>query len=73
MSSYLPAQSFRMEENLKKFLDRSQLLDDVEALKDMVVFVAQTCSENFEYLNSELAVLRRFQFGQRSERLKKNG
>ena len=81
-----------MEENLKKFLDKSQLPDDVEVLKDMIVTIsqmylkthadwlkqmqvasekAQVTSENIEYLKSELAVLKRFQFGQRSERLKK--
>lgn len=74
-----------MEENLKKLLDRSQFPDDVEVLKGMIVTTAQMCletfadfskqiqvaSENNEYLKSELAVLKRFQFGQRSERLKK--
>lgn len=74
-----------MEEKLKKFLDKSQLPDDTEVLKEMVVTIAQmsleafSCfskqiqvsSENIEYLKSEVAVLKRFQFGQRSERLKK--
>lgn len=74
-----------MEEKFKKFLDRSQFPDDVEALKDMIVTIAnlyletfedyskqiQVSAENNEYLQSEIAVLKRFQFGQRSERLKK--
>ena len=74
-----------MEENFKKFLDRSQLPDDAEALKDIIVTIANLCletfenyskqiqvsAENHEYLQSEIAVLKRFQFGQRSERLKK--
>jgi hypothetical protein len=74
-----------MEETLKKFLDKSQFPDDVEVLKDLIVTLAQMsletleefskqmqiASENTEYLKSELAILRRFQFGQRSERLKK--
>lgn len=77
---------WKMEENLKKFLDKSQFPDDTEVLKDMIITVAQmgletfsdfskqiqVSSENIEYLKSELAVLKRFQFGQRSERLKKN-
>ena len=74
-----------MEEKLKNFLDYSQLPDDVEALKQMIVTIANLCLETFEdfskqiqvsgenneYLKSEIAVLKRFQFGQRSERLKK--
>ncbi len=74
-----------MEEKLKNFLDHSQLPDDVEALKHMIVTIANLCLETFEdcskriqvsaenneYLKSEIAVLKRFQFGQRSERLKK--
>jgi hypothetical protein len=74
-----------MEEKFKKFLDRSQLPDDMEALKDMIVTIANLCLETFEdyskqiqvsaenneYLQSQIAVLKRFQFGQRSERLKK--
>lgn len=91
MSSLLTAR-LQMEENLKKFLDKSQFPDDVEVLKDMIVTIArmgletfldfskqiqaasekiQVSSENIEYLKSELAILRRFQFGQRSEQLKK--
>jgi hypothetical protein len=74
-----------MEEELKKFLDKSQFPDDAEVLKDLIVIIAkmsleilsdsskqlQIASENIEYLKSELAILKRFQFGQRSERLKK--
>ena len=67
-----------MEESLKKFLDKSQFPDDTEVLKEMIVTTAKMgleqiriTSENNEYLKSELAILKRFQFGQRSERLKK--
>jgi len=84
MDSLLIAR-YVMEEKLKNFLDHSQLPDDVEALKDMIVTIANLClgtymeyskqiqvsAENNEYLKSEIAVLKRFQFGQRSERLKK--
>ena len=73
-----------MEEQLKKFLDKSQLSDDVEVLKDLIVLIAQmsleilsdsskqlqVASENMEYLKSELAVLKRFQFGQRLDSTK---
>jgi|JI6StandDraft_1071083.scaffolds.fasta_scaffold113812_2 nucleoside recognition membrane protein YjiH len=75
----------QMEETLKKFLDKSQFPEDPEVLKEMIVTIArmslesfscfskqlQVSSENIEYLKSEVAVLKRFQFGQRSERLKK--
>ena len=74
-----------MEETFKKLLDKSQFPDDTEVLKEMIVTVAQmgletisgfskqiqVSSENIEYLKSELAILKRFQFGERSERLKK--
>lgn len=69
---------WQMEESLKKFLDKSQFPDDTEVLKEMIVTTAKMgleqiriTSENNEYLKSELAILKRFQFGQRSERLKK--
>ena len=67
-----------MEENLDKILDRSRLPDDVEALKDLFMVTTQDLSkkllilgETIEHLKSELRILRRFQYGQRSERLKK--
>lgn len=74
-----------LEENLDKILDRSHLPDDVEALKDLFMATTQDLSkkiedfskkslilvETIEYLKSELCILRRFQYGQRSERLKK--
>lgn len=74
-----------MKEKFELFLDKSQLPEDVESLQDMIVMMSkmyletlddfskqmQINSENIEYLNAELAVLRRFQYGQRSERLKK--
>jgi hypothetical protein len=74
-----------LEENLDKILDRSRLPDDVEVLKDLFMATTQDLSkkiedfsqkflilgETIEYLKSELCVLRRFQYGQRSERLKK--
>ena len=84
MSSLLKVR-LQMEETLKKFLDKSQFPEDPEVLKEMIVTIArmslesfscfskqlQISSENIEYLKSEVAVLKRFQFGQRSERLKK--
>jgi hypothetical protein len=73
MDGYCP-----LEENLDKILDRSRLPDDVEMLKDLFMATTQDLSkkievfcETIEYLKSELCVLRRFQYGQRSERLKK--
>jgi hypothetical protein len=62
MDGYLP-----LEESFDKTLDRSHLPDDVEVLKDIIQGFCQT----IEYLKSELSILRRFQYGQRSERLKK--
>jgi hypothetical protein len=66
--------NFFLEESFNKFLDRSHIPDDVEVLKDLV----QSCCKKFmvleetiEYLQSQLSVLKRFQYGQRSERLKK--
>lgn len=73
--------------NFDKFLDRSHLPDDIEELKDLFVSTTQAFSqeiqdlsqkvvvfcEKIEELQSALSVLRRFQYGQRSERLKKNG
>ncbi len=66
---------------LDKFLDRSQLPNDVGLLKDLLISALQelgplkkkveVLSETIEYQNSQLSVLRRFQYGQRSERLKK--
>jgi hypothetical protein len=66
---------------LDKFLDRSQLPNDVDLLKDLLISALQELEplkkkvevlcETIEYQNGELSVLRRFQYGQRSERLKK--
>lgn len=76
MDGYLP-----LEESFDKTLDRSDLPNDAEALKDMVQDFSQkiqyfsekflVLSETIEYLKAELSILRRFQYGQRSERLKK--
>ena len=63
--------SFFMKKNFELFLDKSQLPNDVEALQDMIIMMAKSFLEHLEYMDSELCVLRRFQFGQRSERLKK--
>lgn len=62
---------FFMKKQFELLLDKSQLPKDVEGLQDMVVITAKSFLEHLDYLESELAVLRRFQFGQRSERLKK--
>lgn len=62
---------YPLQESLDKFLNRSQLPNDVEALKDIVVSMASSFSEQLEYLNGQLCILKRFQYGQRSERLKK--
>lgn len=60
-----------MKKQFELLLNKSQLPKDVEGLQDMVVRMAKSFLEHLDYLESELAVLRRFQFGQRSERLKK--
>ena len=62
---------FFMKKQFELLLNKSQLPKDVEGLQDMVVRTAKSFLEHLDYLESELAVLRRFQFGQRSERLKK--
>lgn len=68
-------------EKFDKFLDRSQLPDDVDLLKDLLISALQELEElkkkievlceTIEYQNGQLSVLKRFQYGQRSERLKK--
>ena len=70
-----------LEESFNKFLDRSHIPDDVETLKDLIQNCCKTIQdysekflileETIEYLQSQLSVLKRFQYGQRSERLKK--
>ena len=62
---------FFMKKQFELLLDKSKLTKDVDGLQDMVVITAKTFLEHLDYLESELAILRRFQFGQRSERLKK--
>ena len=62
---------FFMKKQFELLLDKSKLPKDVDGLQDMVVITAKTFLEHLDYLESELAILRRFQFGQRSERLKK--
>jgi hypothetical protein len=52
---------------IKLPLKRDELPDDIAALKDGIMSFA----ENIEYLKSELTILRRFQYGQSSERKKK--
>lgn len=68
-------------EKFDKILDRSHLPNDVELLKDLLMSALQELEqlkkkievlcETIEYQNGQLAVLKRFQYGQRSERLKK--
>lgn len=53
--------------SIKLPLQRDELPDDIAALKDGIMNFAET----IDYLKSELTVLRRFQYGQRSERKKK--
>ena len=48
-------------------LKRDELPDDVATLKDGIMSFAET----IDYLKSELTILRRFQYGQSSERKKK--
>ena len=63
-----------MEKLPEHFLDRADLPDNVEALKDLVQDFAQKINnfyETVEYLQAQLSIMRRFQYGQRSERLKK--
>ena len=69
---------FSLETSFDKILDRSQLPDDVEILKDLLISTTQefvskidALSETLDYLNGQLSIFRRFQYGQRSERLKK--
>ena len=78
-------ESFLMDENLKKFLNRDLLPNDPESLKDLIISIVQmgldqihdfskqnqVLLENTEYLKSEISILKTFQYGQRSERLKK--
>lgn len=59
--------------SIKLPLQRDELPDG-EELKDLVLSISQqaTCLlENIDYLKSELMILRRFQYGQSSERKKK--
>jgi hypothetical protein len=67
-----------LETGFNQILDRSQLPDDAEILKDLLVSTTQglldkinVLSETIDHLNGQLSILRRFQYGQRSERLKK--
>lgn len=72
---------FFLLEKFDNFLDRSQFPNDVDHLKDLLMCALQELeelkkkieilSETIEYQNGQLSVLRRFQYGQRSERLKK--
>jgi hypothetical protein len=69
---------FSLETSFDKILDRSQLPDNVDALKDLLISTTQESSdkinalfETVDYLNGQLSIFRRFQYGQRSERLKK--
>jgi hypothetical protein len=67
-----------LETGFDKVMDRSQLPDDVEILKDLLVSTTQefldkinVLSETIDHLSGQISILRRFQYGQRSERLKK--
>lgn len=67
-----------MEKPQDQLLDRDHLPDNVEVLKDLFIEVTQELrdkiqgfTESIEYLQSQLSIMRRFQYGQRSERLKK--
>ena len=60
-----------MEKPQDQLLDRDHLPDNVDILKDMFIEKVHTLSETIEYLQSQLSIMRRFQYGQRSERLKK--
>jgi len=60
-----------LEKPQDQLLDRDHLPDNVDILKDMFIEKVHTLSETIEYLQSQLSIMRRFQYGQRSERLKK--
>ena len=69
---------FPLETSFDKILDRSQLPDDVDMLKELLISTTQelagkidALSETIDYLNGQLSIFRRFQYGQRSERVKK--
>jgi len=67
-----------LETSFNKILNRSQLPDDIDMLKELLISTTQefsdkinALSETIDYLNGQLSIFRRFQYGQRSERLKK--
>ena len=73
-----------MKKNFEEFIkNRSELPDNVDVLKDMVMSTShmlvsanqeiKILTENQEHYKSTLTILKRFQYGQRSELLKKNG
>jgi len=57
--------------SIKLPLQRDELPDGTEELKDLVLSTTTCLLENIDYLKSELTILRRFQYGQSSERKKK--
>ena len=79
-----PNRTFPLKK-LDNLLDRSNLPDDIDLLKDLLISTTrlfleeiegfktriEALSETIDCLNGQLSVLRRFQYGQRSERLKK--
>ena len=52
-------------------LERHQLPNESEALKDLILQMAQSYQETLTYLQSEILLLKRFRYGQSSERKKK--
>ena len=57
--------------NTKFPLERHQLPNESEALKDLILQMAQSYQETFTYLQSDNLLLKRFRYGQSSERKKK--
>lgn len=67
-----------LTESFDCLLERSELPDDIEELKNLFISATQGLTEKIEhltetidYLQSQLSIMRRFQYGQRSERLKR--
>jgi len=61
-----------LTESFDKILGRYDLpADVVEELRNLFSAEMDNLTETIEYLQSQLTIMRRFQYGQRSERLKK--
>ena len=52
-------------------LERHDLPNDSEQLKDLIITVSSQYQESLDYLQSELALIKRFRYGSSSERKKK--